>query len=483
MLFMGVDVGTQGVRTIAADEKGNIAAKKSVTFAKINEASEPGLYEQKAEIWWKAAVESISDTVDQLKKSGHRPEEIQAIAVDGTSGTILPIDRSGRPLSNALMYNDNRAAGYVDEIRKYAAQHEQKLGLRFNASFSLPRILWLKKERPALYESCWKIVHQTDYIVGMLCGEFGISDYSNSLKTGYDLIDEKWPSFFSDLDIEVSKLPEIIKPGGTIGKVSAAAAEKLGLSVSTLVVAGATDGYASALAAGACRVGDWASIIGTTLVLKGVSRDIVIDSAGAAYCHKLPTGAWLVGGASNVGGRCLNVRFSTERFLELNQTVDQLTPTGVLIYPLTAQGERYPFIDPNAREFILGDVSDERVLYTALMEGVGYAERLSYELLMKSGCEVGSEIYTTGGACKSEEWLRIRAGIMNRALKIPSTVDAAMGMVLIAATSYFGDLSLAAERMLTFAKIVEPEKDHVKRYDELYCAFEEECCHRFSIGR
>lgn len=481
MLFMGIDVGTQGVRSVVADEKGKVVAAKSIAFAKLNESDVPTHYEQRAEVWWEAAVGSITEVTRQLRAAGYRPEEISSIAIDGTSATVLPIDRDGNALCNALMYNDGRAGEQVKTVRKFAAAHEQKMGLRFNASFALPRLLWFKEELPETYEKCWKIIHQTDYMVGKLCGEYGVSDYSNSLKTGYDLIDDRWPEFFSQLGLDTEKLPRIIKPGEKIANVTQEAASALGLSTETVVVAGATDGYASALAAGACRVGDWASIIGTTLVLKGVSKDIVIDPTGSSYCHKLPTGAWMVGGASNVGGRCLNARFGTERFDYYNQFVDALSPTGVLIYPLTGKGERYPFVDANAEEFIVGDASDEKVMYTALMEGVGLVERLGYELNLQNGCTVGDVIYTSGGACKSDEWLRIRASILNRSLKVPAVVDAAMGMVLVAASHHFGDLEQAAANLLTFVKVVDPVADKVAKYDEMYKKFYEECKKHFAM--
>ena len=309
-----------------------------------------------------------------------------------------------------------------------------------------------------------------------------MSDYSDSLKTGYDLLDNKWPDFLQKLGLDSDKLPRIIAPGEPIAKISAKAAEETGLSRETLVVAGATDGYASALAAGACRVGDWASIIGTTLVLKGVSKDIVIDPTGSSYCHKLPAGTWMVGGASNVGGRCLNARFGTANFEALDGQAKIIAPSGVLIYPLTAKGERYPFVDPEAEEFIVGDASDLNVLYTALMEGVGYTERLAYELNQRMGLVVGDEIFTSGGACKSDVWLQIRANILNRTLKVPAVVDAAMGMVLVAAGSHFGSLEQAAGSLLRFDKMVEPNGEAVKRHDELFHRFEQECRKRFSMA-
>lgn len=478
---MGIDVGTQGVRCIVADEKGALAAAKSVPFGKLNESDIPGHYEQRPDMWWQTVAAAVSDCTRQLRDAGISPEAIGSIALDGTSGTVLPVDREGNPLGNALMYNDTRAQGQVARVRQASASHEAKMGLRFNSSFALPRLLWFREEQPEIYEKAHRIIHQTDYLVGCLCGEFGVSDYSNSLKTGYDLIDEKWPELLADLQLSPEKLPKIVPPGAPIGQVSAAAARLLGLSEKTLVVAGATDGYASALAAGAVRVGDWASIIGTTLVIKGVSRDIVIDPTGSSYCHRLPTGAWMVGGASNVGGRSLNARFGTDRFQELNTWVDGLSPTGVRMYPITGRGERYPFVNPNAEEFIVGDVSDERVLYTAIMEGVGLTERLAYEQNMANGCTVGSEIFTSGGACKSNEWLRIRASILNRSLKVPKVVDAAMGMVLVAAGASLGGLEKAAEQMIRFDKIIDPVPEKVPMYEEIYQQFYEDCKVRFAL--
>jgi len=482
MLFMGIDVGTQGVRAVVSDEKGNIVAGKSIAFERLNESEIAGHYEQRPDVWWKAAVQSLQTCVAELKKNGYQPSDIYSVAIDGTSGTVLPVDRDGNALCNALMYNDQRAVAETDTVRAAAGAHEQKMGLRFNRSFALPRVLWIKDSQPDIYAKAWKIIHQTDYMVGKLCGEYGVSDYSDSLKTGYDLLDNRWPDFFAGLGIDSLKLPEIIAPGAPIAKISRKAAEETGLSTETLVVAGATDGYASALAAGACRVGDWASIIGTTLVLKGVSKNIVIDPTGSSYCHKLPSGTWMVGGASNVGGRCLNARFGTDNFAALDREAQKRMPTGVLIYPLTAKGERYPFVDAEAEEFIVGDASDPNVMYTALMEGVGYTERLAYELNMSMGLTVGDEIFTSGGACKSDIWLKIRSSILNRTLKVPAVVDAAMGMVLVAAGSHFGSLEAAAGSLLRFVRTVEPNREKAVRYEEYYRQFEQECRKRFSMA-
>ena len=126
-----------------------------------------------------------------------------AISIDGTSGTIVPLDKANRPLSNALMYNEPRAGAQAKETQKVMAAHQAKLGLRFGASFSLPRILWIGDNWPDIYEKTALFAHQADYVAGLLCGEYRVSDYSNALKTGYDLLDERWPDQMAQLGLDV----------------------------------------------------------------------------------------------------------------------------------------------------------------------------------------------------------------------------------------------------------------------------------------
>lgn len=470
MLYMGIDVGTQGVRCVVADEKGAVAAAKSVAFAKLNVAT-AGLYEQSPADWRAATEEAIRDCTLQLWNAGVSADSIRAISVDGTSGTIVPLDENDVPLTNGLMYNDPRAKAEAAIVHAALGNHEQKLGLKFGASFSLPRVMWFLKQRPEIYERTRTFAHQTDYITGMLCGEYRVSDYSNALKTGYDLIDHRWPEEIAGLGIDADKLPAIVRPGAQIGHVSAEAAQRLGLSEKTLVVGGSTDGYASALAAGAVKTGSWASIVGTTFVLKGVTEDLVIDPTGSSYSHRLPSGEWLLGGASNLGGKCLNMCADGRSFAELDMMSEALIPTGVRCYPLTGVGERFPFVDPGFEPFYIGNILEGR-LYPALMEGVAYAERYSFERMQDMGATVGQEICTTGGACRSDIWLRIRASILNRCLKVPKVVDAAMGSALVAASADFGSLAAAAEAMIQYEKIVEPNAKLVDRYDEIYHQFE-----------
>lgn len=480
MLFMGIDVGTQGARGIICDERGAVAAAHGENFASLNVSDYPGAYEQQPAVWWEAVRKVMKACQSQLKAADIDPGQVCAVSVDGTSGTILPVGEDGEALRPALMYNDMRAKEEAGRIHQAGRALEEKLGYQFNASYALPKILWMKEQLPEIHRRTWRYIHQTDYIVGKLCGIYDVTDYSNALKTGYDLMDNKWPDFLKDCGIDPAQLPRVVAPGERIGTLKSSLAREYGFSPDMLVAAGATDGYASALAAGAAKTGDWVSVIGTTMVLKGVTKELLADPAGSSYSHKLPSGAWMLGGAANMGGRCLNDAFSREQFEEMNQYVEQVIPTGVISFPLHGKGERFPFINPGAEAFTLGDISDARVHYASLMEGVAYAERFALEHMQEIGAEVGPVIYTAGGACKSPQWMKIRASVLNRELKVPEAVGADMGSALLAASAvYFSSLEEAVRQMITFQTVVQPDAELAAAYEALYQKAKAEYKRRF----
>jgi sugar (pentulose or hexulose) kinase len=480
MFVLGLDIGTQGVRGIIAHKSGEVVVSLNTPFVSMNIATVEGHKEQDALVWWQAALHTIQTIVRDFRNIGHRVDEIAALAVDGTSGTIVPLDDQNIPLCRALLYNDARSTKETMLVREKGKELEDKLGYRFNSSYALPKMLWIKRNMPEIWRKTRIIAHQSDYIVGRLTGIYNVSDYSNALKSGYDLIDKKWPRFIEeDLEIPVDLLPRIVAPGTLIGNISPEGSEQTGLSVKTAVVAGATDGYASAIASGAIEPGDFNTTIGTTMVIKGVTPNLITDPKGRVYCHLYPDGYWMPGGASNVGGRCLNHRFHPSVFDRYNKDVPVWTPTGVIVYPLVGTGERFPFIKEDAKGFILGEYRDDRQLYAALMEGVAYTERLAYDTLEELGCKIGERIYVTGGAVKSREWSQLRANILNKTLLKPQVVEAAMGSAIIAAsTTLYGNITDAARSMVKITEEIYPRPEKVDQYQSFYERFKKECRER-----
>ena len=477
MYVLGIDIGTQGVRGLVVDKQGCVVAGHSTHFAKINISEIESHKEQDAHIWWDATLNTIKGIVDVLITKEINLEEIVSIALDGTSGTIVPLDHFYNPLCNSLMYNDGRSVEEAVFVQEKGYDTANKLGYRFNSSFALPKILWIKNQRSDIYHKTHLIVHQVDYIAGRLTGCYHFSDYSNALKTGYDLIEKKWPNYIErDLGITLNMLPTVLSPGSVIAYISEEAAKLTGLSIKTKVVAGATDGYASAIASGAVKPGDFNTSIGTTITIKGVVNHLIKDEKGRVYCHLHPDGYWMPGGASNTGGKCLSERFDTNLFEVYNQYVDQLTPTSMVVYPLVGKGERFPFVNNEAEGFIVGSYSNNKELYAAMMEGVAYTERLAYDLLSELGCEISNQLFIIGGAVKSKEWSQIRANILNKILLKPEVVEPAMGSAIIAASkAMFSNITEAAKSMVRIDEKIYPQPNKVEIYEEKYRVFVEEC--------
>jgi len=178
----------------------------------------------------------------------------------------------------------------------------------------------------------------------------------------------------------------------------------------------------------------------------------------------------MLGGAGNIGGRCINACANGRSLDALNAESESLIPTGARCYPLTGRGERFPFLNERCEAFYVGDILGGK-LFPALMEGVGFAERFAFDKMQRLGCAVGDTVCTTGGACRSELWLRIRASILGKRLKVPKVVDAAMGSALLAASGDLGSLGQAAAEMIQYEKIVEPDRALQEKYEDIYRQF------------
>ncbi len=472
-LVMGIDVGTQGVRVLVVDAWGKPHASASLALSPASTDLPPGWHEQKPESWWMGVKICISETIAELKEKGAHAEDIIALSVDSTSGTIVPIDKIGRALHPALMYNDSRSSSVLPRVRQAGVNLEEKLGYAFKSSFALPKIVWLRQNEPTLFERSARFIHATDYIIGRLGGDFSLSDHSNALKTGFDLIDYRWPDFIEhELGIPLEKVPHIVSPGTPIGRVSAKAARETGLATTTQIVAGMTDGTASQIASGAVSVGEWNSTLGTTLVIKGISKKLLKDPRGRFYCHLHPQGAWMPGGASNTGAEWISQEHPDKNPSPLVAQAAQYLPTKLIAYPLMRQGERFPFVAPEAQGFIEGISDNPLEHFAAKLEGVAFLERLAYEVLKKLGAEVGETIYATGGGARSDLWLSVRASVLGHQMARPALGEAAMGAAILAASqTLYPNLDEAARRMVDVETVIDPIPHWELIYEERYQQF------------
>ncbi len=289
---------------------------------------------QDPQIWWQA-LEQVLDTL--LGEIDRR--RVGALAVDGTSATLLLTDAAGTPLGPALMYDDGRASAAAARIAAVAPADSAARA----ATSSLAKLLFLQ-DLPG-YASARHALHQADWIAGRLLGRYTHSDENNCLKLGYDPVARTWPAWLTTLGIDPALLPWPTAPGKAIGLLSEAVAQRFGLSMQVRVAAGTTDSTAAFIATGARQPGDAVTSLGSTLVVKVMSTQPVFASEYGVYSHRLDD-RWLVGGASNSGGAVLRQYFTPTQIEALTMQLKPTTPTGLDYYPLCGTGERFPSNDP-----------------------------------------------------------------------------------------------------------------------------------------
>lgn len=466
--WLGIDLGTQSVRALIVGDQGQRLGSGTVALTSRRDGSR---HEQDPDSWWSGAVEAVRAALSEAGQG----TRVSSVAVTGTSGSITVLDRDGRPLVPGLMYDDGRAAAYLDEVNRVGAADWSRAGYhRMQRSWALPKLIWLLHEHPDLVSDGGRLAHQVDVINRGLIGHDVAADTSNALKTGVDAESVGWPQeTMSALGVPEQMLPDVVLPGTVLGTVDAVAAEATGLPAGISVIAGMTDGCAAQLGSGAVEVGSWNSVLGTTLVLKGVTDELLQDPAGVVYSHRSPSGHWLPGGASSVGAGLLSREFESSEFDALTQQAGTHFPTQVLRYPLVSPGERFPFVAADAHDFTIGDAVDRGEAFAAVLQGVAYAERLCLDYLGGLGAPTGGRLVLTGGATRNRAWTQLRADVLGRPVELPRSAEAVQGMAVLAAAASRGvriDQALldAARAMVQIESVVEPRPGSAGQHEEGY---------------
>ncbi len=465
--FFGLDVGTQGARVVLVDEKGTLIASDSRKFQLSDRFRE----EQSPLIWWQDCDDMISSLIQNLPESINKAD-IKSISVTSTSGTVIPLDSKNQPLHDAIMYSDPRSFDQGKRIKAIAERNIPHGYTGFNASSGISKMLWYIESYPEKVKDISLWIHASDFLVGKLSGNYHTTDYTNVLKSAFDLEKLEWPSFVSDeIGIKESWLQKVVPSGTVIATLLPHLSQKWGIGEISVVV-GMTDGCATQMASGAVKPGTWNTTIGTTLVIKGVTKNNVIDPLGRLYSHRHPEGFWMPGGASNTGADWISMEFS-EGLDQLNAEAETLVPTHELAWPLWQEGERYPIMAPQARGFAPEGLSRAK-LFTANLEGVAFIEKLAYEIIEELSSEKVEAVYSAGGGSNSDIWLKIRASVLNVPIYKCKEASGAFGAAVMAASNtYYSSLIEASEKMTAIEKKVLPDPELVGSYKKQYDDFKQ----------
>jgi sugar (pentulose or hexulose) kinase len=409
--FLGIDFGTSGVRAHVVDDTGNLLHE---TRRELGGLSENDL----APAWRDSLWDVIASLPPALRA------QLDALAVDGTSGTLVACDAELTPRAPPLLYNDARASAEAAAIQKLAPVGHPAAA----ATSGLAKLLWYQARLGLTGARVY--LNQADWLSGLLSERVGVCDYHNALKLGLDLDRLRWPEWVTQL-AGAAYLPTLVAPGTDVGTLARSRALYLGVNPACRVRAGTTDSIAAFLAAGVSQTGDAVTSLGSTLVLKLLSDTRVEASESGVYSHWFGE-RWLAGGASNAGGAVLRRFFSDAELVRLSAQIDPAQTSPLDYQPLPATGERFPVNDPTLAPRLTPRPADDAAFLHGLLESLAHVEAQGYARLAGLGASPLVRVETAGGGAANSVWQALRARHLGVPVRRAAQTEAAYGSARLA---------------------------------------------------
>jgi xylulokinase len=439
--YIGIDSSTTATKAILIDAVGAVVEVAAAEYG--YETPKPLWSEQEPALWWTAVVQSIRQVVAE---SGVSPQAIQGIGLTGQMHGLVLLDQDGQVLRPAILWNDQRTQAQCDEIRARLGKERliQITGNDALTGFTAPKILWVQQEEPEVYGRIAHILLPKDYVRYRLTGDYALDKADGAGTILFDLAARDWsPEVLAALEINPTWLPPTHEGTAVTGTLSAAAAEAVGLPAGIPVVGGGGDQAANAVGTGAVVEGIVALSLGTSGVVFAATNHPAIEPEGRlhAFCHAVP-GKWhFMGVMLSAAGSLRWFRDTLAPGVEFADLVEEAAAIAPgsdgLFYLPYLTGERTPHPDPLARGAFVGlTVRHKRAHMTrAVLEGVAYGLRDSFELMKQAGIADIQQVRISGGGAKSPLWRQILADVFGAELVTVNTAEgAAYGAALLAAT-------------------------------------------------
>ena len=473
MYYIGVDLGTSALKLVMM--KGNGELVKTVSKEYPLYFPRSGWSEQKPEDWFIAVKEGLKEIAADLD------DKIGGISFGGQMHGLVILDKDDKVLRPAILWNDGRSTEETDYLNNVIGKEKlSKLTANIAfAGFTAPKILWVKKNEPEIFEKISKIMLPKDYISYMLSGSFS-TDYSDA--SGMLLLDvknKKWSKEMIDIcSISEDMLPKLYESYEVVGAIKPELAKELGLNDDIKIIAGAGDNAAAAI--GTATVGEGACNIslGTSGTVFISSKNFGVDSFNALHSFAHADGNYHLMGCMLSAASCnkwwMEEILKTKDFSKEQENIENLGENNVFFLPYL-MGERSPHNDPDAAGTFIGMRMDTKRedMTLAIFEGVTFALRDSLEVARSLGIKIEKTMICGGGA-KSPLWKRLVANILNVEVEVPVSEEGpGFGAAILAAVGCgeYESVEDAAKSIIKIKEKIKPEADLVVKYEEKYQKF------------
>ncbi len=476
-LLMGIDIGTSACKVAVFDPEGNVIAQSNKPY-KVYYPN-PGWAEQDPDEWWSAICAGIGEI---LGSEDVAAEEIAGIGVDGQSWSAIPIDKDGNVLDRTPIWMDTRSREICDRTKRFVGEDRifEVAGNDFLPSYTTPKMLWFKENKPEVFDKTDMFLQSNSYIVYKLTG---VKSQDMSQGYGIHFFDMNKLSYdeglAQELGLETSLVPPLYNCDAIVGEITDEAACATGLAAGTPVVAGGLDAACGTLGAGVYEVGQTQEQGGQAGGMSICTDHALSHKKLILSAHVVP-GKWLLQGGTVGGGGTLKwfrQEFGQDlSFDELTAEAEKIPvgSEGVVFLPYMA-GERSPIWDPDAKGVFYGLSFDKTRghMIRSVLEGVAYS--LWHNLLTAE--ETGAEanvLNAMGGSANSVLWTQIKADVTGRRIQVPASDTATtLGAAILAGigTGVFDSYKQAVEKTIRITRVQEPDMSNhavYKKRMELY---------------
>ncbi len=478
--LLGIDVSTTATKALLIDPAGQVVGVASTEYD--FDTPQPLWSEQDPAVWWYATVQSIRTL---LKQTGISGADVAAVGLTGQMHGLVLVDQEGHVLRPAILWNDQRTGRQCDEIRERVGKQRliEITGNDALTGFTAPKILWVREHEPEIYRQAHQILLPKDYIRFRLTGRYATDKAGAAGTLLMDLRRRDWsPEILADLEIDPALLPPTHEGPQITGTIQESVAEQLGLQAGTPVVAGGGDQAAQAVGVGAVQEGIVALTLGTSGVVFATANQPYYEPEGRlhAFCHSVP-GRWhLMGVMLSAAG---SLRWYRDTLAPGTDYDTLLSPAadipagseGLLFLPYLT-GERTPHPDPLARGAFVGLTvrHSQPHMTRAVLEGVAFGLRDSFELMKGAGLPPIQQVRVSGGGARSALWRQILADVLDTELVTVNTTEgAAYGAALLAGVGagVWPDVDAACGASIQVTGSTVPNPEVVPQYGRYYQAY------------
>ncbi len=469
-VLLGIDIGTSSTKGVLVTEDGGVLA--SVARAHGTSMPRPGWFEHDAEATWWQDVCAVSRELLARAKV-----EVAGVCFSGIGPCCLVADKDGRPLRPAILYGvDTRAEEEIIELteRLGADRILARGGSPLTAQAVGPKLLWLARHEPAVFERSRRLFMASSYALYRLTGEYVLDHHSASQSDPlYDVRAGGWAEDWAEDLAGPIQLPPLRWPGEIAGFVTAEGAAATGIPAGIPVAAGTIDAWSEAVSVGVREPGEAMVMYGTTMFFIAVSERPVMDRRLWGTAGAFPGTFTLAGGMAASGSVLAWGRELAG--VDYRQLIDEAADVvpgagGLLVLPYFA-GERTPIFDTRARGAIFGLTLGHRRahVFRALLEGTAYGARHNLETFQDAGICL-ERVVAVGGGTASELWPQIVSDVTGLDQDVPAvTIGAAYG------DAFFAGVATGCvepgTRWATVARVIEPDPRAKERYDALYALY------------